>query len=209
MTSIAIWQSSNHCHQLSKKQAREEIAQEHGLKVVNGKIPLPDLRIEYETRDHEQARVDLELATRDYRGQHLAEKGKAGFSIYASADDAPRVRAAASRSTSHLGDSLTMKIQTEHVTGNQAALAIRSAKPDSLYVVAIHSGYFTQSTCAAVQRQPVRPHCPRIHQESTLEQEHLKESKHQNNARVYQLTYRPMYAAIGRENHAESPGPLL
>ena len=75
--------------------ASKQIAQEHGLKVVDGKIPLPDLRIEYETRDHEQSRVDLELATRDYRGHHLAEKCKAGFSIYAPADDASRVRAAA------------------------------------------------------------------------------------------------------------------
>lgn len=79
----------------SEQDARwEQIAQEHGLKVVDGKIPLPDLRIEYETRDHEQSRVDLELATRDYRGHHLAAKGKAGFSIYAPADDASRVRAA-------------------------------------------------------------------------------------------------------------------
>jgi hypothetical protein len=80
----------------SEQPARqEEIAHEHGLRVVDGKIPLPDLRIEYETRDHEQARVDLELATRDYRGNQLAQKGKAGFSIYAPADDASRVRAAA------------------------------------------------------------------------------------------------------------------
>jgi len=80
----------------SEQSARqEEIAQEHGLRVVDAKIPLPDLRIEYETRGHEQARVDLELATRDYRGNQLAEKGKAGFSIYAPADDASRVRAAA------------------------------------------------------------------------------------------------------------------
>jgi hypothetical protein len=80
----------------SEQSARqEEIAKDHGLRVVDGKIPLPDLRIEYETRDHEQARVDLELATRDYRGNQLAEKGKAGFSIYAPADDASRVRAAA------------------------------------------------------------------------------------------------------------------
>ena len=77
-----------------QEEKREQIAKEHGLKVVDGKIPLPDLRIEYETRDHEQSRVDLELATRDYRGHHLAEKGKAGFSIYAPADDASRVRAA-------------------------------------------------------------------------------------------------------------------
>jgi hypothetical protein len=81
--------------QSEQEARREQIAQEHGLKVVDGKIPLPDLRIEYETRDHEQSRVDLELATRDYRGHHLAEKGKAGFSIYAPADDASRVRAAA------------------------------------------------------------------------------------------------------------------
>jgi hypothetical protein len=80
---------------LSEQEARrDQIAQEHGLKVVDGKVPLPDLRIEYETRDHEQSRVNLELATRDYRGHHLAEKGKAGFSIYAPADDASRVRAA-------------------------------------------------------------------------------------------------------------------
>src|SRR6266699_3223244 len=80
---------------LSEQEARrDQIAQEHGLKVVDGKIPLPDLRIEYETRDHEHTRVDLELATRDYRGHHLAAKGKAGFSIYAPADDASRVRAA-------------------------------------------------------------------------------------------------------------------
>lgn len=77
-----------------RAKAKAHIAQAHGLKVVNGKIPLPDLRIEYETREHEQARVDLELATKDYRGHHVAEKAKAGFSIYAPADDAPRLRAA-------------------------------------------------------------------------------------------------------------------
>jgi hypothetical protein len=74
--------------------AKAQIAEAHGLKVVTGKIPLPDLRIEYETREHEQARVDLELATKDYRGHHVADKAKAGFSIYAPADDAPRLRAA-------------------------------------------------------------------------------------------------------------------
>jgi DNA-binding MarR family transcriptional regulator len=75
-------------------KTKAQIAEAHGLKVVNGKIPLPDLRIEYETREQEQARVDLELATKDYRGHHVAEKAKAGFSIYAPADDAPRLRAA-------------------------------------------------------------------------------------------------------------------
>ena len=62
---------------------KKEIAERHGLQFVKGKIPLPDLRIEYETREGEMARVDLELATEHYRGRHLAEKVKAGFSIYA------------------------------------------------------------------------------------------------------------------------------
>lgn len=75
-------------------EEKERIAHEHGLKVVNGKIPLPDLRIEYETRDNEQARVDLELATQDYRESGLAEKSKAGFSIYAPGNEADRLRAA-------------------------------------------------------------------------------------------------------------------
>ena len=75
-------------------EEKERIAQEHGLKVVDGKIPLPDLRIEYETRDREQSRVDLELATQDYRERGLAEKSKAGFSIYAAGNEADRLRAA-------------------------------------------------------------------------------------------------------------------
>ncbi|HEV2313799.1 MAG TPA: hypothetical protein VGR94_00715 [Candidatus Acidoferrales bacterium] len=72
----------------------ERISQSHGLTVVNGKIPLPDLRIEYETRDHQQARVDLELATEDYRAAGIAEKTRAGFTIYAPRDEAARLRAA-------------------------------------------------------------------------------------------------------------------
>lgn len=77
-----------------QEEERERIAQSHGLTVVNGKIPLPDLRIEYETRDHHQARMDLELATQDYRAAGLAEKAKAGFSIYAPREEAARLRAA-------------------------------------------------------------------------------------------------------------------
>lgn len=77
-----------------QEEERERIAQSHGLTVVDGKIPLPDLRIEYETRDHQQARVDLELATQDYRAAGLGDKAKAGFTIYAPRDEAARLRAA-------------------------------------------------------------------------------------------------------------------
>ena len=72
--------------------AKEEIAEKHGLRVVNGKIPVPDLRVEYETPELDLRHVDLELATREYRPRALAAKAAAGFSIYGRADDASRLR---------------------------------------------------------------------------------------------------------------------
>ena len=71
---------------------KRAIAEKHGLQLVRGKIPLPDLRIEYEDREGNMARVDLELATEHYRGSNLAEKVRAGFSLYARAQDAPGLR---------------------------------------------------------------------------------------------------------------------
>lgn len=70
----------------------KKLAEIHGLKVVNGKIPLPDLRIEYQTAELEQRRIDLELATHHYRPRGIAEKTKAGFSLYSPREDAPRLR---------------------------------------------------------------------------------------------------------------------
>ena len=59
---------------------------------MNGRIPVPDLRVEYDTAEMEHKRLDLELATRNYRPRALAEKAKAGFSLYALRDDASRLR---------------------------------------------------------------------------------------------------------------------
>lgn len=73
-------------------ESRQEIAARHGLRVVNGKVPVPDLRIEYETPEGEMGRVDLELATEHYRPRQLAEKARAGFSLYASRSEADRLR---------------------------------------------------------------------------------------------------------------------
>ncbi len=70
--------------QYAKRQA--EIARENNLKVVNGHIALPDLRIEYITRSGIAASVDLELATESYHGSHASEKAAAGFTIYAAPD---------------------------------------------------------------------------------------------------------------------------
>ena len=74
------------------REVRDRVACRHGLRVVRGKIPVPDLRIEYEMPDGEPARLDLELATEHYRARNLAEKVRAGFSIYGRRQDAPNLR---------------------------------------------------------------------------------------------------------------------
>jgi len=68
------------------------LAERHGLAVVDGKIPLPDMRIEYQTADLDLRQINLELATRHYRPRGVAEKAKAGFTLYSLREDAPRLR---------------------------------------------------------------------------------------------------------------------
>ena len=80
--------------QEEQAERKAEVAFEHGLTVVNGRIQIPDLRLEYEDHDHNPAKVDLELATGHYRHGSLAAKSSAGFKIYASASDAARLRPA-------------------------------------------------------------------------------------------------------------------
>jgi hypothetical protein len=72
--------------------ARPEIAARHGLQVVRNKIPVPDLRIEYETPGGGMARVNLELVTEHYRGRHVADKVHAGFSLYTPRGEADHLR---------------------------------------------------------------------------------------------------------------------
>lgn len=71
---------------------RMYVANRHGLKVVDGKIPIPDLRIEYETQARDIEHVNLELTTREYRSQGIAAKARAGFHLFARRQDLPRLR---------------------------------------------------------------------------------------------------------------------
>jgi hypothetical protein len=73
-------------------ESKQAVAAKHHLPVVNGKVQLPDLRIEYENAQGELDRVDVELATRHYRPQGLAAKANAGFSLYSHPEDASRLR---------------------------------------------------------------------------------------------------------------------
>ncbi len=71
---------------------KRDIAERHGLRVVHGRIPVPDLQIEYEMPDQSIARVNLELTTDDYRPRQLADKARAGFTLYSHGDDASHLR---------------------------------------------------------------------------------------------------------------------
>jgi DNA-binding MarR family transcriptional regulator len=70
---------------LAYSERQQEIAQENGLQVVDGRLVLPDVRVEYETPDGEERYIDLELATANYRAAHIRGKAAAGFRVYAQA----------------------------------------------------------------------------------------------------------------------------
>jgi hypothetical protein len=72
--------------------AKPEIAERYGLRMVHNKIPVPDLQIEYETREGDIARVNLELVTEHYGGRSIAEKVRAGFRLFAPSGEADRLR---------------------------------------------------------------------------------------------------------------------
>lgn len=76
---------------LDYARRQTEVARQNGLKVIEGKIPLPDLRIEYEASTGDLGRVDLELATEHYHGPALKAKAEAGFKMYAADDSASRL----------------------------------------------------------------------------------------------------------------------
>ena len=71
---------------------KNEIAQAHGVRAVNGRVVVPDLQIEYENAEGQLARVNLELATKHYRPGQLQAKAQAGFTLYAAAQDSDRLR---------------------------------------------------------------------------------------------------------------------
>jgi hypothetical protein len=68
--------------ELSYTRRQEQLAQLYELPIVDGKIALPDLRIEYDTEEGDRAHIDLELATENYRPGHMRQKTRAGFKLY-------------------------------------------------------------------------------------------------------------------------------
>ncbi len=65
---------------------QSQIASANGLQVVDRKIPLPDLQLEFRTAGGDLSRVNLELTTENYKGSQIAAKASAGFKLYALGD---------------------------------------------------------------------------------------------------------------------------
>jgi hypothetical protein len=72
-------------------KVKQEIGRKHSVPIVQGQYVVPDVRIEFEDRDGIECRVDLEYLTETYRQGDISAKARAGFSLYASHDQAPRL----------------------------------------------------------------------------------------------------------------------
>ena len=70
------------------------LAERHGLVLSSTRLHVPDVQLEYETRDQELARENLELVSENYRNASIRGKAASGFTLYARGNDASRVRRA-------------------------------------------------------------------------------------------------------------------
>jgi DNA-binding PadR family transcriptional regulator len=70
------------------------IAEENGLTLKGATIHLPDIQVEYETRDGNVERENLELISKNYGVDGIRGKAGAGFKMYARSGETNRVRRA-------------------------------------------------------------------------------------------------------------------
>jgi hypothetical protein len=83
--------------ELSKDEQRERLerlAKEQGLTVSGATVHVPDIQMEYETREQQLERANLELISEHYRRDDIRGKAESGFTLYARGGDTARVRRA-------------------------------------------------------------------------------------------------------------------
>ncbi len=71
---------------LSYRERQWDAARVMHLPIIDGHAVFPDFRIEYEDERGDVGRVDIEVASDNYRGHHIATKASAGFHVYGGAD---------------------------------------------------------------------------------------------------------------------------
>src|SRR6266481_5721203 len=87
-------EAAGHMSEDERRRLLASVAREQGLTLDDGTIHLPDIQVEYETREGGVERQNLELLSRNYREEGIRGKAAAGFKIYARSGDANRVRRA-------------------------------------------------------------------------------------------------------------------
>lgn len=93
----AIQRERNALKDYAENERRERLeifAKEQGLTISETVIRVPDVQVEYETRDGELERTNLELISENYRTEGIRTKAQSGFTIYARGGDSTRVRRA-------------------------------------------------------------------------------------------------------------------
>jgi hypothetical protein len=80
--------------QEEQKKRLEAFAKQHNVAINGTRIHVPDVQLEYETRDGELERANLELVSENYRNEGIRGKAEAGFAIYARSGDTARIRRA-------------------------------------------------------------------------------------------------------------------
>jgi hypothetical protein len=65
----------------SAEERRERLALDFELPVIDDRLALPDLRIEYIDAEGRERHLDVEITTRHYRGSHRAGKARTGFKL--------------------------------------------------------------------------------------------------------------------------------
>jgi DNA-binding PadR family transcriptional regulator len=87
-------QTAKSLSEQDRRDRMETLAKEHGLTVTGTTIRVPDIQMEYETREHELERANLELLSENYRTEGIRGKAESGFTLYTRGGDAARVRRA-------------------------------------------------------------------------------------------------------------------
>ena len=125
-----------------ERELRAEIAERHGLTVVGGSIPVPDLRIEYETRDDQPAHLDLELATGALPLPKPGPKSASGIFDVRAAPGCLEPASCPRPARTYCGDFEPVNVPQDHVA-RLMDFGYTEAEARFLYIVATHSGYFT------------------------------------------------------------------
>ena len=79
---------------MSMEESNQLAAQEQNLPVADGKVVVPDARLEYDLPQGSKGSTDIEVATAAYRKGHMAGKSRAGFKLYVSGRNPGRLGAA-------------------------------------------------------------------------------------------------------------------